>query len=129
MIRFSLADAPMRLDELRDLLAAAEEAEDAAVIALASYGSQGGGHPREFDALLKAVRKARVVTAAAYAAWKSAEDRSFAVRAGDFAGAPSVWTTVHPDARGREIVATPLGETRAVVFASVGIATANDSES
>jgi len=32
-------------------------------------------------------------------------------------------------AAGREIVAAPPGETHAVVFASMGIAMANDSES
>ncbi|MET0230952.1 MAG: hypothetical protein ABW186_08495 [Rhodanobacteraceae bacterium] len=129
MIRFSVADCPaMRLDDLQDVLRSAEEAEDAAVIALASYGSRGGGDPVEFEALLEATANARAATAAAYAAWRAAADRVFAVKPVAWATAPGARNNVYPITRRREIGAASPGATSAPLFASMGIVKASDGE-
>jgi hypothetical protein len=129
MIRFSLADYPfMRLDDLQEALAAAEEAEDAAMVALASYGSRGGGDAAEFDALLKASAKARAATAAAYSAWRTGAGRVFTVETAASSTPASVRTNVYPFTRRGEIVPASPGATSVVLFASMGRAKAKNGE-
>jgi hypothetical protein len=118
----------MRLDDLRHALRAAEEAEDTAMVALASYGSRGGADPAEFDALLKMTVNARAATASAYAALRAVADHAFAAGTAAWARAPSASTNVYPFARRRETGAASPSATHAELSASMGVAKAVDRD-